>query len=176
MIKKDFFRIIVKLIGLYWMVTTLYAQLPFLISVFFKEFNSTYLPYTISYFVICISLFVFLVFYTDKVISLLKLDKGFDDDKIEFSNFNTANIVKLALIIVSCILIVNNISPFINQSYYFFKLKFSMNLSDTVGYTSQNDYIWATSFVNLLSGYLLLTNYPAVSGFIMKITQKKEVG
>jgi len=174
MIKKDFFRIIIKLIGLYWIVTTLYAQLPYLISVFFKEFNSTYLPYALSYFVICISLFVSLVFYTDKVISLLKLDKGFDEDRIEFSNFNIGNIIKLALIIVSCILIVNNISPFINQSYNFLKLKFSMNLSDTVSYTSQNDYIWATSFVNLLSGYLILTNYPAVSSFLLKITQKKE--
>ena len=174
MTKKDFFRMIIKLIGLYWIVTTMYAQLPYLISVFFKEFNSSYLPFTISYFVICIFLFVSLVFYTDKVVSFLKLDKGFDEDRIDFSNFNIGNIIKLALIIVSCIVIVNNISPFFNQTYYFFKLKLSMNLSDTVNYTSQNDYIWATSFVNLVLGYLLLTNYPAVSLFLMKITQKKE--
>ncbi len=174
MTKNDLFRIIIKLIGLYWIVTTLYTQLPIVVSVFLNEFNIKYLPSIISYFIVSVLLIVLLIFNTDKVILWLKLIKGFDEDRIEFLNFDLDGILKVALIIVGCILIVNNLATFFIQTYYFVKLNISMNVNDTVNYISQNDYLWAISFIDIILGYLLLTNYPTLSKFLIKLTQKKE--
>ena len=174
MTKKDFFRIIIKLFGLYWIVTSIYNQLPYIFSIISKGFDSYYLPYALGYFLVCISIFVLLVFYTDRIIKWLKLEKGYDEDKIDFSNFNTGNIIKLALIIFSFMLIINNVSTFFTQTYYVVRLRFSMNLSDTVNYIPQSDYAWAKSFIDMFIGYIILTNYPAISRFLLKITQKNE--
>jgi hypothetical protein len=172
MTKKDFFRIIIKLIGLYLIAITLYAQLPFISSLlFFKNGNFSFIPYTISYFAICVLLFIILVFYTDKVIALFKLDEGFDEDRIEFSNFGAESILKLALIFTGCMLIIKNIPSFFNQTYCFIQLHF--DLFDTISYASQNTYLWATSFINLSVGYLLLTNYASISKFLLKRNKKK---
>ena len=102
------------------------------------------------------------------------MDRGFDEERIEFSNFSMENILKLALIIVGCMLIINNIPTFIVQSYYYIKINISTNLADSFGYTYQNGYQWSLSIFNLILGYILLTNYPALGKFILKITQKKE--
>lgn len=174
MTKKDFFRIIIKLAGIYWLVTTMYSQLPYLFSAIFNNSDYRLLPYSIGFFLICFAIFILLVFYTDKIIGWLKLDRGFDEERIEFSNFNMGNIVKLALIIVGCMLIVNFIPTFIVQTYYYIKIHISTDLADSFGYTSQNGYQWTLSFLSLILGYILLTNYPALSKFILKITQKNE--
>ncbi len=172
--KKDLFRIILKFAGLYWIVINMYNQLPFLFSLVFNRSDYTFLPYLIGYFLVCIAIFIILVLYTDKLIDWIKLDKGFDEDQIEFSNFNIENILKLALIIVGCMLIINNISIVIIQAYYFIKINVTTNQSDSFGYTSQSGYQFTISFFNLFIGYILITNYPALSKFILKITQKKE--
>lgn len=174
MTKKDFFRIIIKIAGIYWMVTTMYSQLPYLFSSIFSKSDYSLIPYSIGFFLICFALFITLVFYTDKIIRLLKLDSGFDEERIEFSNFNIVNVLKLALIIVGCMLIINNIPTCIVQSYYYIKINLSTNLADSFGYTYQNGYQWVLSVFNLILGYILLTNYPGLSKFILKITQKKE--
>ncbi len=174
MTKKDLFRIIIKLAGIYWLITTMYNQLPFLFSAIFSRTDYSLIPYTIGFFLICFVVFILLVFYTDKIIRWLKLDRGFDEDRIEFSNFNMGNIVKLALIIVGCMLIVNFIPTFIVQTYYYVKIHISTDLADSFGYTYQNGNQWALSIISLILGYILLTNYPALSKFILKITQKKE--
>lgn len=174
MTKKDFFRIIIKLVGIYWLFTTLNIFLPYIIAIFFKELDHTYWFYNLCYLLGCILMFLILVLYTDKVVKWFKFEKGFDEELIDFSNFNIENVMKLALIIFSFILIVNNVSTFVTQTYYVVSLKFSMNVTDTVSFPSQNDYVWAKSFIDLLIGYLILTNYPSISKFLLKITQKKD--
>jgi len=174
MTKKDFFRIIIKLTGIYWLLNSSSLFIPYIISLFSREFDHTYLISNLFYLLCCILIFLLLVFHTDKFIKWLKIEKGFDEDVIEFSNFNIENLMKLALIIFSFVLIVNNFATFVMQTYYVVSVKFHMNVSDTVSFSSQNDYVWAKSFIDLLVGYLILTNYPAISKYLLKITQKKE--
>jgi hypothetical protein len=173
MTKKDFFRIIIKLFGLYWLVTTLFTTFPGYISMIMMNITAMQIIEVSIYVVIIILFFIFLVYKSDLVISCLKLDKGFDEDKIEFQNFGTDNILKLGLIIIGGILIISNIPNFLTQSFFAFKL-YVVNSSDVVTLGQQSYYRWAINFLNLLVGYLMLTNYPALSKFLVKITQKKE--
>jgi len=57
---------------------------------------------------------MFLIYKPDKIIDWLKLDKGFDDDRIDFQNFNNTNILKLAVIVIGGIMLIKNIPAFLS--------------------------------------------------------------
>ena len=122
---------------------------------------------------IVILVFIFLVYKPDLIIRWLKLDKGFDEDRIEFQNFSIDGILKLGLIIIGGLLTIYNIPNFLSQAFFVFELKI-MHDNDVLTLGQQSYYRWGINFVNLLIGYLMLTNYPAISRFLLKNTQKKE--
>lgn len=125
--------------------------------------------------IVIILLFLFLIYNPDKIISWLKLDKGFDDDKIEFQNFNNSNILKLALIVIGGIILIKNIPAFLSHTIFAFKSSVGNDFNGSViKYGNLRDYIlWATSFLNIIIGYLLLTNYNYISR-ILKEKDKEE--
>ena len=57
---------------------------------------------------IIVLLFVFLIYMPDKVIGLLNLDKGFDDDRIDFQSLSQEGILNLAVIIVGGLVLLEN--------------------------------------------------------------------
>ena len=173
MTKKDFFRIIIKLFGLYWLVSTLFTTFPGYVSMIMMNVDAMQLIGVSISAIVVILIFIFLVYKPDLIISWLKLDKGFDEDRIEFQNFGIESILKLGLIIIGGMLIIFNIPNFLSQAFFVFKLHV-MNSSDVITLGQQSYYRWAINFLNLLLGYLMLTNYPALSKFLVKITQKKE--
>ena len=69
-------------------------------------------------------------------------------------------------------MILDNIATFLNQAYLSVKV-FMSNQSDFVTVNGQSSYHLVLSFTKIILGYILLTNYPAVSKFLLKITQKK---
>ena len=112
---------------------------------------------------ILIGLFVILIFKSDQVINLLRLDKGFDDDRIEFGNMNSRSLLKLAMIIIGGLLILDNIPEFLWHTLFAFQAEIDRKTHD-----SMYKFQWAVSGVNLMLGLLLLTNYNALSMFIFK--------
>jgi len=65
-------------------------------------------------FLVVIILFYLLINKTDVLIKLLQLDKGFDNEIIEFNNFALDNILKLGVIIIVGTMILDNIAVFLN--------------------------------------------------------------
>ena len=85
MTKRDFFIVIIKLFGLYALVTSAFTILPSTTTLLTSvDFTSIVILCLIL--VVLVGLFVFLVFKSDKIVDLLKLDKGFDEDRIDFGN------------------------------------------------------------------------------------------
>ncbi|MDD4971811.1 MAG: hypothetical protein PHT07_20485 [Paludibacter sp.] len=173
MTKKDFFRIIIKLFGLYWLISSLFSTGQFYYLSFIPGFTLPAVLMTILIFLVFLILFYILIFKTDLVIEWLNLGKGFDNDSIEFQNFNLDNILKLGVVIIGGTMILDNIAVFLNQSYLAFKVHTSA-VADLIGLNGYSTYHWAVSGTKILLGYLLLTNYPSISAFLLKITQKKE--
>ena len=97
MLNKDFFRILIKLIGLYFFIQVIFSVLPSQISLLGFDTDLSQKIFSIIYFlaIILVSILIlyFLIRFPDKIINLFKLDKGFDDDKIDFQNFNNSNIL-----------------------------------------------------------------------------------
>ena len=115
-----------------------------------------------------------LIIRTDVLLNWLKLDQGFDNDIIEFKNIDLDTVLKLGVIIIGGTLILDNLAIFLNQSYLAFKVH-TATAADLIGLNGYSTYHWAVSITKILMGYILLTNYPAISKFLLKITQKKEV-
>jgi len=173
MTKKDFFRIIIKLFGLYWLISSMFSSVQFYYLFMSSTLNITSLLMSILLFMVILILFYVLIVKTDYIIDILKLTSGFDDDRIEFQNFNTKNLLMLAMILIGATMIVDNIGTFLNQLYLSIKV-FLSSQSDLTTINGQSAYHFWLSLTKIILGYILLTNYPAISKFLLKITQKKE--
>ena len=154
MTKRDFFILIIKVFGLFSVVTSLFSVLPSNISFAMMDMDALSILWIAVAIVVVIGLFVTLIFKADKVVRLLKLDKGFDDEKIEIGNLKPSDIIKIGTFLIGGLLILDNIPAFLSHSLFAFK-------GDVIGleYNSQDKFNWAVSGLNLIIGFLLLTNY-----------------
>lgn len=178
MTKKDLFRLIIKIFGLYFVISTMLSTLPFYIETLTSLFDLnnhteySYYIWMIFNMLFLVFLFVFLIYKTDLIIKWLKLNKGFDEDRIDFQNFNIANILKLAVIVIGGLLLIHNIPIFLSNSWFAFKASVGSNINNdtTLQFGSLRDYInLGIAFINIVIGYFLVTNY----NFVSKILKEK---
>ncbi|RKD92867.1 hypothetical protein [Mangrovibacterium diazotrophicum] len=153
MTKRDFFILVIKLFGLYSIITAVFFTLPSNVSFIIMDFGVTSILYLLAILFVIVALFVFLIFKASQIVNLLKLDKGFDNDKIELGNLTTVEIVKIATFIIGGFLIINNIPVFINQTINTFYTDIQ---SQAV--TPTYKWNWFVNGLNILIGYLLITN------------------
>lgn len=125
MLNRDFFRILIKIVGLYFFIQIIFSVIPSQIS--FLGFDSDFsqkigtLIYIFIIVLISIAILYFLIRFPDKIIDLFKLDKGFENDKISITNFNSKNILVIGLFIIGGFLIIENLTTTISLLFYEFK-------------------------------------------------------
>ena len=174
MTKKDLFRIIIKLFGLYLIISTV-VSLP-LLSHLFLSYNGEIDWASLLIPVILFLASFMLILKPDVIIQFFKLDKGFDSDKIETSSMNGQSISKIALIIISIFLIVSNLGGFITQVIFSFKASISKNSVDNLlevyNPNPVNYNFMLSSGLSLLIGFLLLTNFSRLSKWMDRMDKK----
>lgn len=158
MTKKDFFTLLIKVFGLFSLVTSLFSVLPSNISFAITNIDAISIIWIVVTISVVTGLFVLLIFESDKVVNILKLDKGFDSERIEFGNLGANDIIKIGTFIMGGILILENIPPFLSHTLFAFK-------GSVVGfeYNDVDKFNWVVSGLNLVIGYLLMTNYEFVA-------------
>src|SRR5690606_23227569 len=161
------FILVIKLFGLFSLVTSLFSVLPNNISFALMYMDAFSLAWIAVAVFVVIGLFVLLVLRPDKVVSLLRLDKGFDDDRIEVGNLKSSDILKLGIFIIGGLLILDNIPAFLSHTLFAFKGDVSGKVYDT-----EDKFRWALNAINLLLGYLLVTNYSSVSKLLKRDKEK----
>lgn len=166
MTKRDFFIMILKLFGLYSIVSVLFTVLPNSMSILFPEFSFSSLLLLTGIVIVVVGLFAILVFKSARIVDLLRLDKGFDDDRMDLGALNSQSIIKIATVIIGGLIFLKNIASFLNYIVFAFK-------ADQTGFGPDNKTIFqlALTGTNILVGYLLLTNY----NYIAKILGRKEL-
>jgi hypothetical protein len=169
MTKRDFFILIIKVFGLFSVVTSLFSVLPSNISFAMMDIDTLSILWIFVTIVVVVGLFIVLIFKADKVVRLLKLDKGFDDDKIEIGSLKATNIIKLGTFIIGGFLVLHNIPAFLSHSLFAFK-------GDIIGleYNTQDKFNWIVSGLNLTIGFLLITNYDFVAKRLKAETTESE--
>lgn len=97
----------------------------------------------------------------DSIIDILKLDKGFDEERMNLENIDSEKIIKVSSILIGGYLFVSNLSPFIAQLLFIFK-------SDNIGtpIVNKEKFIFTEYIINLIMGYLLFTNYDTVANLL----------
>lgn len=158
MTKRDFFIVTIKLFGLFSLVTSVFSVIPSNISFALMDIDIVSILWIMIAAAAIGGLFVLLVFKADKVVHALRLDRGFDDNRIELGSLKSADIIKIGTFMIGGLLILNNIPGFLSHSLFAFK---GRNIG--VEYTMQDKFDWAVSAINLVVGYLLLVNYDFVA-------------
>ena len=167
MTKKDFFILTIKIFGLFSVITNLFSVLPGNISFAIMDFDAFSLVWIAIAVLLVIGLFIFLVFKAEKVVNLLKLDKGFEEDRIDFGNLKSADIIKISTFIIGGFLILHNIPIFLSQTLFAFK-------GSIIGleFGPKEKFDWIVCGINLIIGFLLMTNLDFVAKKFKK--DKKE--
>jgi hypothetical protein len=166
MTKRDFFRLIIKIFGLYSLVLSLFSFIPQNFSNFyFMKDDFWYFFIIISSILLLIALFVILLYKTDFIIDKLKLTKSFDDDHIIIGNLNTESLYKFSIILIGGFMITSSFPNLLMDLINEFKLRISNH--QISNHKSDNFWI-GVKFLNLLIGYLLVTNCKSISKFLNK--------
>ena len=153
MTNKDFFRLMIKLFGLYQFLLLIFTSLPSNLQLLFNDFFSISSIITL----ILITLFILAVYYVfvkkpDLIIDFFKLDKGFDNNEITVSNLNSDTILQIGMVLIGGFLIVDNFSYFISSFINYFKISYmSENLESLKIFESL-----ILGGVNLILGFCLI--------------------
>ena len=169
MTKKDLLRIILKIAGLYFLITVVFFQIPSFL-VFIKTVPVISLLVAFLVFAVFAAVFTVLIFKPDLAINSLKLDKGFDDDAFSAAHASLPDLIKLSVIVIGLFLIVKELPQFITHLFFLFKLlvKNKTGMSDAIEHSVLTDYAsWGIKTLSLIAGYLMITNYSAVARFMI---------
>ena len=166
MLHKDFFRLVVKLFGLYSLTIVLFTVVPQIAPqlVGFGEWYAIlFIPLIIA---IPVLLFLFLLFKTDLIIKWLRLDRGFGDERMMLNNMTSTTVLKLACIVIGGLLIIDNVPVLLNQALALFKTSLQHHQKD-----SKDFYYFGVSAVKILIGYLMVRNFEWV-GKLLKVKEE----
>lgn len=178
MTKKDLFKIILKLYGLFSIIEAV-IQIPNVIFYFYLDSVNDFDRLMLIIPLVSLLVVYILLFKSDSIIQLFKLDQGFDNTEFNLASFNQQGITQLALVIISIYLIVSNIGTFITQILFAFKQSVGQNrmesLFDTFNPNPVDYQLLVSSGINLLVGFILLTNRLRLSNWIEKMNRKNSV-
>ena len=166
MTPRSLFSIILKIFGLFFLkeIVLTAPQLVLLLPSFFKpNSNVESLYILIEYLVIiCVCTFfvILLIFKANVVIDKLKLDKGFNE---EIFSFNTSHVqvLTIALIVVSGIILFTEIPFFCKQIFLYFQEK-----RLTHGMTSPQISYSIVSGIKIVLGFLLIGERKRIVAFM----------
>lgn len=100
------------------------------------------------------------VFKTSWLIRKLRLEKGFDEERIDL-NIQLSTILTIAVIVIGGIMIIDSLPQLCQQVFVFFQDKSMFKESPTIGWIILHG-------TKLVLGYLLMTNGRTIVKFINK--------
>lgn len=168
MSKRDFFILIIKLFGLTTIITTLFSVIPNNIGWAIANMNLFALAWIILAVLLTIGLFALLIFKADKVVQLLKLEQGFDDNRIELGSLAAYDIVKIGTFIIGGFLILDNIPAFLSHTLFAFKSSIAHH-----PYETKDNFYWAVSAINIMLGFVLIKNYSFVAKLLSRMSKNE---
>lgn len=153
MSKRDFFVVIIKLFGLYAIITSLFFVLPSSISFLFYEEGIYAFVGIFGTAILLSGLYILLIQGAPWLVRTLKLEEGYDDDRICFDKLDEQQVFRIGIFIIGGYLFVENLVGFVNLLYHNLK-------SDTPGYSGYSADLFNLTFngVSIFVGYLLVRN------------------
>lgn len=163
MTKRDFFIVLIKVFGLYATFVSLFSIVPRMFSYAGAGFDALSLTWILLSALVVVGLFVGLLFKTDAVVRLFRLERGFDEERIDLGRLSGRTIIKISLLIIGATMVIDQLPAFLSHSYYAFK-------ADLHGqdYASDSNFNWALSSLELILGLALVTQYDRITSWMMR--------
>ena len=156
MSKRDLFRLVIKLAGMYFLFVMV---LPSLVSSFsfltMNGSNSTSMLAFIIGVLILVGIFVLMVFGPDLIINFFRLDKGFDTEDVDLKKYKLNDIVLLAVILLGGTLIINNLPNLLSNLLFAFKSMVQQNIYQHLD--KQSNIKIVVNILFILIGYLMIS-------------------
>jgi hypothetical protein len=121
MTKRDFFRVLIKLFGLFIFIEYLFIGIMTNFSFFYIDAEPIVVIASIVVVLVWVGLFLAIMFKTDSILDMLSLDKGFEDERIDLVEMNASGLMKIGLIVIGALLVINNLTPMLYHIFYAFK-------------------------------------------------------
>jgi len=137
----------------------------------FDMFMALYIIIALSAY---IGFVVLLIRHADLVVKALRLDKGFEEERMDISDINMRKIISLAIIIVGGILVVTNFSTLLVTICSFFASM--VGTKKDMGPVLSPDLFNRALIVDLIDffiGLIIIMNYKPISGYIVRKGEKK---
>ncbi len=163
---RDLFRLMLKLFGLYTLLSSLFT-VPFYIGLILFEFNWFYVLGAIALGLAMIAFFFYLVFRPDPIIDMLRLPTGFDQDHISFDRIDAVSLTRIGVVVIGGFFFLRNIGSALVNLYTLF------HASVASTYDRESDFVMQKEprdlVINLISvaiSWLLITNATRVARFL----------
>jgi hypothetical protein len=162
---KDFFKLVLKLIAIFYGLDALFTIAS---SIQYYAYGNPFLNISTIWMIVS-TLLPVLVYYlifvqSDKLIRFLKIDKGFEGQKVQFGNLTSNEILKIAFIIFGLLMIVWGLPSFLTNCFYALKYSAGPQLYEPHQDTVKVDYYELTrSGIYILMGYLTVSNYKRIA-------------
>jgi len=169
MTPRSFWMILIRIMGLWFILKSVQPLYQFISLFFIRDGNpDTQTLLTMGLFsTVVLGLFLLILFLvlfrTEWIIDLLKLDKGFCEEQLEIS-LHHSSILQIAIIVIGGILFLKNLPTLIMQVLGNFEHLVRLDY----GYYPTRWSPVLYTFLNLLLGYLLMTN----SRWLVRIIEK----
>lgn len=152
MLNRDFFKILIKIIGIILLIKVVLETTPMLI--FYSSMEIGEYVSAILVALICIIILFWIIRNPNIIINIFRLDKDLENDKIEVNALNEKNILNIAVIITGGLMIANNISKSILLLYILFVGASSYIFPNHMGTTEKVE-MWIP-LINLILGCIFI--------------------
>lgn len=163
---KTFWRIVIKGIGLWLLLNSIYVIPQFASTFFFASeglnWNKLVPVWGVTFgtLIVYLLITVFFLFKTEWIVNILKLDQNFTQDKIDI-NISYDTVLSIVVILIGALVFVESIPKLCSTIYEFLNQK--ELFKDYLGSSWMIFY-----FLKTLFGYLIMANSKAIVKFIDK--------
>ena len=169
MTRRELYVILIKLIGVYWLIDLiriLFIYIPELIMYSFNKMPFYNNPEDVGIaYIISQILFLFLIFeYSDWIARKLVRIKDDGDKKVDFVIGNSRDILKIGLILLGGLLLILHVPQCISVILENFVESVKVSSSEQKSYT----FSWLYHLIYVVFGVILIRSYDGVSGRLLK--------
>ncbi|MBB1140682.1 hypothetical protein [Myroides sp. WP-1] len=168
---RDLFVLLIKLIATLMTIELVLTTIPSFLVYLGKDYtviSDNYLP--LLSVAINFILFILLFAYAEKIVKVLKIEKGFSSPILPTTSLTISMIAQLGVFFIGLSLLIGHLPTFLSNSWYWFK---AQAVENPYEYVQTGNY-WFVSVFNLVIGYMLISNSRKIAFWFVKNSEVKE--
>ena len=173
MTTTDLYRVILKTLGVYFLIDYVVWNFTFTFYGNFSEGDIGLIMTSIVSFGVIVLVIYNLIFKTDGIINLLKLNSGKDSETIHFGNLTGTDLFRVAIVVIGISLVANNIIELVTNLYHYIETNIpnKIPVMDSRSHWSNLTY----SGISVLFGLFITLNASNLALWLNKKTNRQEL-